>query len=219
MHSRGDWNTSKPTSSGLKFSRKVEDCESNTTLILQAVNASKRQLLSYNHCYEILDMFDSFCCLRQKAYKTGVKKDEECSIPHKCEISIVVLIRDTKGWGNSGSEEPFGMAGGLSVWWEIILVTRVLRCKHSHLCTPHRRSSVCAMNTCWLYSVLHPVFVFSQSFCWSSSKSTSSLLSCPVAENSGGGMEYAQVTSQHSSCDWEGKQTSGMSPRVLKGKM
>jgi len=58
---------------------------------------AKGSFFSSNHWSEILDRFDSFCCFSQKHYKTEVKRDEECSLPYKHEISIEVVIRDTKG--------------------------------------------------------------------------------------------------------------------------
>lgn len=45
IHGGGEWNTSKPGAPRLEFSRKVEGNKSDTTLVLQAVNASKVQIL------------------------------------------------------------------------------------------------------------------------------------------------------------------------------
>lgn len=44
IHGGGEWNTSKSASPRLEFSRKVEGNESDTILVLQAVNASKMQI-------------------------------------------------------------------------------------------------------------------------------------------------------------------------------
>lgn len=170
-----------------------------------------------NNCWvEVLSIFDSFCCLSQKDYKTEGKNGVAWSLPHKHGIWIVALVRDTEGCGSC--EWHFW---GLSLWWEIPLAQCTLRHERALLCSQWDWSSVCPTNMCWLCLLcyVHPAFVFCQSFSWSSSKSTSSLLSFPVALNSGGGIERAQVTSLHRSCDWEGKQSSGTSLRNLKGKM
>lgn len=88
-------------------------------------------------------MYDTFCCLWQKAYKAEVRKDKECSLPHKRKISIVTLIRDTNGWGNSVREALCGIAGGLSVWWEARLAVCASRRK-PRSCASHTADAQCA---------------------------------------------------------------------------
>lgn len=79
----------------MKFSRKLKDTENNTSSFAGSECQQRAAFLTIPG-FEILDMFDSFHCLRQRDYKTEVKNIEEWFISHKLSISTVVLIRDIK---------------------------------------------------------------------------------------------------------------------------
>lgn len=85
------------------------------------------------------------------------------------------------------------VSGARSRWLRVHWGTSVL------CCAPHG-----ATGTRWLWVLCygHPAFASCRSFSWSSSKSTSSLPGFPGVQNSGGGIQRAQVISQHGSCDW-----------------